>query len=240
MRQDNRPYPIRRLRDAFQKAWTKHFLVPGFESVGPGLDVTNPWDVELWGKGITAGANFHLHASRGNLVRIATWQAKDRHGHVTIGDNVLISPGTQIISSIDITIGSNTMMATGVYISDSDWHDTYDRTAEHDKYAPVRIGDNAWLGVRAIIGKGVTIGDNSIIGAGSVVTRDVPANTIAAGNPARVVRELDPEHPRRRRANLFEDPEKLARDVDQLQRYLLRDNTYWRWLRSIFAPTRED
>ena len=103
-----------------------------------------------------------------------------------------------------------------------------------------RIGDNAWLGVRAIIGKGVTIGDNSIIGAGAVVTRDVPANTIAAGNPARVVRELAPDRPRRRRADLFENPEKLARDVDLLQRYLLRENTYWRWLRSIFAPTRED
>ena len=240
MRQDNRPYFIRRLRDGFQHAWTRHFLTPGFDEVGPGLDVVNPWDVELWGKGITAGANLHLHASRGNVVRIATWETEGRHGRVTIGDNVLISPGTQIISSIGIEIGSNTMMASGVYISDSDWHDTYDRTAEHDKYAPVHIGENAWLGVRAIIGKGVTIGENSIIGAGAVVTRDVPPNSIAAGNPARVVRELDPSKPMRTRAEIFTDPGKLARDIDLLQRYLLRNNSYWRWLRSIFAPTRDD
>ena len=240
MRQDNRPYFIRRLRDGFQRSWTNHFLAPGFDAVGPHLDVINPWDVELWGKGITAGSSLHLHASRGNVVRIATWETQGRHGRVSIGDNVLISPGTQIISSISIEIGSNTMLASGVYISDSDWHDTYDRTAEHEKYAPIRIGENAWLGVRAIVGKGVTIGENSIIGAGAVVTRDIPANSIAVGNPARVVRELDPSRPMRTRADLFEDPGKLARDIDQLQRYLLRNNTYWRWLRSIFAPTRED
>ena len=240
MRQDNRPYFIRRLRDGFRRFWTKHFLEPGFDALGPGIDVANPWDVELWGKGITAGANFHLHASRGHMVRIATWETQGRCGRVDIGDNVLISPGTQIISSVGIRIGSNTMMASGVYISDSDWHDTYDRTAEHDKYAPIEIGENVWLGVRAIIGKGVTIGENSIIGAGAVVTKDIPANVIAAGNPARVVRELDPDHPRRTRADLFEDPVKLAHDIDLLQRYLLRNNTYWRWLRSIFAPTRDD
>ena len=55
---------------------------------------------------------------------------------------------------------------------------------------PVRIEDNVWIGGGAILLPGVTVGDNSVIGAGAVVTRDVPANTVVAGNPARVIREL--------------------------------------------------
>jgi acetyltransferase-like isoleucine patch superfamily enzyme len=56
------------------------------------------------------------------------------------------------------------------------------------KTAPVKIGDNVWIGMNAVILKGVTIGDNSIVAAGAVVTKSVPANTIVAGNPAAVVK----------------------------------------------------
>lgn len=216
------------------------FLVPAFDAVGPGLDVSSPRNIEIWGAGITAGSHLHLHAAKGNLVRIATWKAGEREGRISLGDYVLISPGTHIVSSEEISIGSNTMIASGCYISDSDWHDTYDRTAELEKRRPIRIGENVWLGVRVIVGKGVTIGDNSIVGAGAVVTQDIPPNCIAAGNPARVVRELDPTRSFRKRAALFADPERLDRDMHNLMRYMLRENTTLGWLRSVFSPSRTD
>ncbi|PKP79068.1 MAG: acetyltransferase [Alphaproteobacteria bacterium HGW-Alphaproteobacteria-3] len=216
------------------------FIVPAFDAVGPGIDVSSPRNIEIWGAGITAGSHLHLHASPGNFVRLATWRTGDREGRIAIGDCVLISPGTHIVASEEIVIGTDTMIASHCYISDSDWHDTYDRTAEHDKHKPIRIGENVWLGVRAIVGKGVTIGENSIIGAGAVVTRDIPANCIAAGNPARVVRELDPSREFKRRSSLFRDPETLERDMDRMMRYLLRENTTLGWLRSVFSPSRTD
>jgi maltose O-acetyltransferase len=61
---------------------------------------------------------------------------------------------------------------------------------------PVRIGDDCWIGGGAIICPGVTIGPRSIIGAGAVVTRDIPADSVAVGNPARVIRSLSPDAPR--------------------------------------------
>jgi len=62
--------------------------------------------------------------------------------------------------------------------------------------APITLEDNVWLGGSVVVCPGVTIGANSIIGAGAVVTRDIPANSIAVGNPARVIRALDPTLPR--------------------------------------------
>lgn len=240
MRRDRRPYFIRRLQDGWVRFYTDRFIVPALDEVGPGLAVTSPRNIEVWGGNIRLGDCVHLHASAGHYTRLCTWTTDGREGRISIGDYVLISPGTQIIASESISIGSNTMFASGCYVSDSDWHDTYDRTRELDKHAPIVIGDNVWLGVRVIVGKGVTIGDNSIIGAGSVVTRDIPANVIAAGNPARMVRELDVARPMRKRSELFQNPERTNRDMDKLMRYLLRENTLFGWLRSVFAPTRED
>lgn len=186
------------------------------------------------------GAHVHLRAARGNMIRFATWDSGDRVGEIHIGDYVLVSPGNQIIASERITIGRNTMIASGCYISDSDWHDTYDRTAEHDKHAPIELKENVWIGTRAVICKGVTIGENSIIGAGSVVVSDIPANVIAAGSPARVIRELDPDKPLRKRSDMLANPEQLDQEMEQLNRFLLRNNTLFTWLRSMIAPTRRD
>lgn len=240
MRRDRRTYFIRRIQAGWNRFYVNRFIAPAFDALGDHPDITSPRDVEIWGGGITAGVNLHLHAARGNLTRLATWRTGEREGRIEIGDNVLISPGTHIVASERIVIGSNTMIASGCYISDSDWHDTYDRTAELEKHRPILIGENVWLGVRAIICKGVTIGENSIIGAGAVVTTSIPANCIAAGSPARVVRELDPTRDFRTRAELFRDPGKLDHDMDRLMRYMLRENTTLGWLRSVFAPTRTD
>ena len=111
------------------------------------------------------------------------------------------------ISAVDsVEIGSYCIFGRDVFISDSNGHpiDPDIRREETrlyllngvqpDRYAaassPVKIGEGAWIGERAIILKGVTIGRDSVIAAGSVVTKDVPARTVVAGNPARVVRVL--------------------------------------------------
>ncbi|MGV8995995.1 MAG: acyltransferase [Parvibaculaceae bacterium] len=231
---------MRRLQIAAMRAYVNWFVVPRFDEVGGGLSVSSPSNLEIFGGNIRVGQHAHIHAARGNLTRLCTWTTDGREGRITIGDHVLISPGTHIVASENISIGNNTMFASGCYISDSDWHDTYDRTKELDKHRPIIIGENVWLGVRVIVGKGVTIGDNTIVGAGSVVTKDLPPNCIAAGNPARVVRELDPSRDFIKREVLFSEPEQMARNMDQLTRYLLRENTLWNWIRSVLAPTTKD
>jgi acetyltransferase-like isoleucine patch superfamily enzyme len=112
---------------------------------------------------------------------------------IIIGDNVGLN-GTSITSrSKVISIGAGTMIAPNVIILDSDFHPPWppeDRLSypgnEHDR--DVRIGKNCWIGMNTIILKGVTVGDNSVIGAGSVIVRDVPPDSLAAGNPAVVVK----------------------------------------------------
>jgi acetyltransferase-like isoleucine patch superfamily enzyme len=239
VRTENRPYFIRQIKSKFSEFYTRHFLIPQFDKVGDGLNVTGPWEVEVWGAGVELGKKVHLRASKGAMIRFATWQNGDRQGRITLGDYVLISPGNHIIASEHIEIGNNTMIASNCYISDSDWHDTYDRTAELDKHAPIKIGENAWLGARVMVSKGVSIGNNSIIAAGSVVVSDIPDNVIAGGNPAKVIKQLDPNGPFRKREALLEDPG-LDQEMENLARYILRNNTVWSWLRVKVWPTKAD
>lgn len=93
----------------------------------------------------------------------------------------------QIICAEKIVIGKDVAIARDVIIRDTDSHEILDE--KHCKTKPVIIGDHVWIGTRAIIMKGVTIGDGAVIAAGAVVTKDVPANTIVAGVPAKVIRE---------------------------------------------------
>ncbi|MFL2714513.1 MAG: acyltransferase [Gammaproteobacteria bacterium] len=97
------------------------------------------------------------------------------------------------------------------------------------------LEDNVWIGDSAIVCKGVTIGKNSIIGAGAVVTKDVPQNSIFAGNPAKLVKELNSEGFNTRK-DFFKDPKKLANDFDMLDKYTLKDNTFLNWLKSMIYP----
>ena len=119
-----------------------------------------------------------------------------RGGKIHIGENVGIS-GATVYAWERIEIGDNTMIGANCKILDSDLHpiDPSDRLktdyAGFVKTAPIIIGKNCFIGCNSLILKGVSIGDNSVIGAGSVVTKNIPANVIAAGNPARVVRKLD-------------------------------------------------
>lgn len=90
-----------------------------------------------------------------------------------------------IICTDHVEIGEGTIIAPHVIIRDSDAHTIVGK----DSAKPIIIGNHVWIGERATILKGVTIGDGAVIGAGAVVTKDVPARCIAAGNPAKVIRE---------------------------------------------------
>jgi carbonic anhydrase/acetyltransferase-like protein (isoleucine patch superfamily) len=84
--------------------------------------------------------------------------------------------------------------------------------------------------------KGVTIGDNSVVAARAVVTSDVPANVVVAGNPAKVVKTLDPDTPRYTRADLYADPDKTAQQFKELDRYVLGKNPFWFWVWTLIYP----
>lgn len=222
------------------QAYARHFVLPQADHVGEGVALTRPWGLEIIGPNIRIGNQVHINSAPGHPTKLCAWKAGEDWGRVDIGDYVLISPGTQIISSRSIAIGANTMIASGVYISDSDWHGTYDRLREAGAAKPIVLEENVWLGVRVIVGKGVTIGRNSIIGAGSVVTKDIPANVIAAGNPAAVKRALDPSLGFTVRAELFAEPDKLERFTHAMRREQLKGNSTLGWLRSKLRPKRGD
>ena len=96
------------------------------------------------------------------------------------------------------------------------------------------------MGDSAIVCKGVTIGENSIVGAGAIVVDDIPGNCIAAGNPAKVVKQLDAAEQLTTRQQWFADPDKLFRGFDETDRQLLRENSLLHWLRSLLFPSKTD
>jgi acetyltransferase-like isoleucine patch superfamily enzyme len=105
---------------------------------------------------------------------------------IKIGNNCGFS-GTTVGAILKIEIGNNVLCGANTVITDFDWHtDRYNIDAK-----PIIISDNVWLGLNAVVLKGVTIGENAIIGANSVVVKDIPANTIAAGNPCKVLKYLN-------------------------------------------------
>ena len=111
--------------------------------------------------------------------------------NITVGDNFFLNVNGKLMDSGKITIGNNVMIAPNVcIITEEHAMDVKQRTEGLEYTHPVTIGDNVWICTGALILPGVTIGANSVIGAGSVVTKDVPPDSLAAGNPCRVIRKL--------------------------------------------------
>lgn len=110
---------------------------------------------------------------------------------ISVGARTFINYNLTALDVAPITIGEDCQIGPNVQLlTPTHPVEPQPRRDRLEAAKPISIGDNVWLGGGAIILPGVTIGDNSVIGAGAVVTRDVPANSVALGNPARVVREI--------------------------------------------------
>jgi len=116
--------------------------------------------------------------------------------HVHLGKNVYANFNLTLVDDTHIYIGDCTMIGPNVTIATAG-HPVLPELREQGMQfnMPVRIGRNCWLGAGVVIVPGVTIGDNVVIGAGSIVTKDIPSNVVAVGNPCRVLREVG-EHDR--------------------------------------------
>ncbi len=241
MRHDHRPFLLLRAVLAFEDFWVRHFLAPRMDGLGEGHLIRKPWYVQIRGFDVSAGPFFHIVADRARPVEICGWGSPQEHGAVVLGAHCLILPGVRIQSAARIEIGDDCMVAAGAYITDADWHGLYDRTHEGGARAPVVLGKNVWIGEGACVLKGVTIGENSVVGARAVVAEDVPANVVVAGNPARVVKELDPAEPRKTMGSLFqESPEQVKAQQKYIQHLALAKNSWAGWLRTLLFPRRSD
>ena len=125
----------------------------------------------------------------GQGVRIETPFYTDFGKNITVGNNVFINAGCKFQDQGGIVIGDGTFIGHNTVLA------TLDHDIDPDKRhllhpAPIHIGNKVWIGAGVVITKGVTIGDNSIIAAGAVVNHNIPANVIAAGVPAKVIKEI--------------------------------------------------
>jgi len=132
------------------------------------------------GKLIFHGMN---QIGRGSLIWIL------ENGVIDIAGGGFTAGNNMIIAKERVSIGKNCQIAWGVTISDHDFHRTFTNGVKNTETAPVKIGDGVWIGMNATILKGVEIGDAAIVAAGALVTHNVPAHSIVAGVPARVVKE---------------------------------------------------
>ena len=129
------------------------------------------------------------------LIQPCVFNISSSGSRILIGNNVGIS-GSTINAATTITIGDNVMIGSGCLITDTDSHPLHwkERLEERNgltRRAPITIEDNAFIGARSIILKGVTIGKGAVVGAGSVVSKDVPPFAIVCGNPAKVVKYIN-------------------------------------------------
>ncbi len=236
MHQDLRPYWLKKAALKFSRWYCNHYLRPRCKVLGAYENVMKPWYVNIWGPNIEIGRCFTAVGEPMHRVELCVWGREADRGRMTIGDCVLISPGVRISASDAITIGDGCMIANGVYITDSDWHSIYNRMERSPEVTPVHIARNVWIGDHATVLKGVSIGENSVVAARAMVVRDVPANVVVAGNPARVVKQLEAGRDITTRMDVFADPAAVARYFDQMDRERLAGNSLWRWLLGLFNP----
>ena len=236
MKPDLRPYWVKKIFLCYRHWYVEHFLRPEFASLGKHHHFMKPQHCIVSGSNIHLGESPTVVAEPDAKVRIGVWGREPGKGRIVIGDAVMISPGTRITASDDIRIGNGCMFAFGAYVTDSDWHGVYDRVARDPEIKPVILEDNVWVGDHAIVLKGVTIGKNSIVAAHAVVVKDVPANVVVAGNPAKIVKALDANATFRTRTEFFAHPEDFATFFDQVDKDVLKGNSFWRWIKSLLFP----
>ena len=134
--------------------------------------------------GVVSSPNYYSH--------YAYLEAREEISSIYIGNSVAINNAFSVVAFSKVSIGDGFLIGVNCSIIDTDGHDLAidKRNLGNPKTAEVQIHNNVFIGDNVTILKGVTIGENSVIGLGSVVTQDIPKNTIAAGNPAKVIRNL--------------------------------------------------
>lgn len=157
--------------------------------------------LSIWkGSQVKIGDNTILRSrSRGNAIGInhhIVFTTLSPEACIEIGNHVGISGGA-ICCKGRVTIGDHSLLGANVIIADNDMHPVqpenrlYNNNNAEIPARNVIIGRNVWIGADAYIGKGITIGDNTVVGAKSVVTKSLPANCVAAGIPAKIIKMLD-------------------------------------------------
>ncbi len=244
MRKEHRPLFLIRLAQWWNALYVRRIVRPQFDTLGHHPFFYHPHSLSVAGQHIHAGDHLHIISENHKPVSISTWSSKQQQGEIHIGDHCLISPGVSISAADCIRIGDNCMIAAEAQITDSDWHGLYNRTRPFRCSAPVTIKANAWIGLRAIIGKGVTIGENAVVAAGAVVTHDVPDNAVVGGNPAKVIKQLSPTRRKLTREFLFRHSEARHDHYQENQKrlfaYLFHGNNLGHWLKTKIAPSQED
>lgn len=142
-----------------------------------------------FGQGVELG----VFPSPGFYSTYAHIESRGKQASVIIGDNVMINNNCFICSEgAGIKIGNDSLIGPNVQIFDSDFHNLEPtlRLSGVPAKAKVTIGRNVFIGANVIVSKGVNIGDNCVIGSGAIVTRSIPENMVAAGNPATVIKTL--------------------------------------------------
>jgi acetyltransferase-like isoleucine patch superfamily enzyme len=136
-----------------------------------------------------------LRIGEGTLLEPGCWLTLAPEARIEIGAGCFLNRGTMVAATERIEIGDHVMFANNCFVGDSDHrYDDPTRPITHQGFVPrgpVRIGSNCWFGVNCVVTGGVEIGDRAVIGANSVVTQDIPPGVIAAGAPAKVLREIE-------------------------------------------------
>jgi acetyltransferase-like isoleucine patch superfamily enzyme len=136
-----------------------------------------------------------LRVGAGTLLEPGVWLTAPGAARITIGEGTFLNLGVMIAALEHVEIGSHCMFANGCFVTDANHR--FDDPARpitwqgFDSKGPTRIGDNVWCGAHVVVTSGVSVGERCVIGANSVVTTDIPAYSIAAGVPARVLRAIE-------------------------------------------------
>jgi acetyltransferase-like isoleucine patch superfamily enzyme len=129
------------------------------------------------------------------LLEPGVWLTAPGEARIRIGRGTFLNLGVMVASAALVEIGEHCMFANGCFVTDADHRfDDPDRPVPWQGFTsqgPTRVGDNVWCGAHVVITGGVTVGERCVIGANSVVTRDIPPFSIAAGAPAKVLRKIE-------------------------------------------------
>jgi acetyltransferase-like isoleucine patch superfamily enzyme len=203
-----RPASLEAAQALFDRPEDGDRLMALFEAFERGAEVGAGLRLSLNARLVTPGNERRVRIGRNCAIRGVL--RCDGEGRIALGDEVHVGDGVIVSARRSIEIGDGVLIAHGVQLFDNDTHPA-DPQARRDHFraflklgpkgkkpddfevaaAPIRIGPGAWLGFSSAVMKGVAIGEEAIVAAGAVVTADVPARSVAAGNPARLVKSLD-------------------------------------------------